>query len=247
LVRFFTLTPADVGLVDPGRGRSPKARLGLAVQLCVPWLGFVPDAVSSAAVARLSEHLRVPVGELRWYGQREQTRTGHLREVARYLNWKPAKVLQLRELDGFLLARAMEHDSPSLLFRLACEHLAASRVMRPEVVSLLKRVAAARTRAGRETYERVQHLLTPKPMTELDGLLVVDPAIGATRLHWLSTGTTGDSANAVKAELDKLGFLRGLDAHALNLTALTAERRRFLAQVGRRRPGADAVAADLAR
>ncbi|MEU8110275.1 DUF4158 domain-containing protein [Nonomuraea muscovyensis] len=34
LIRFFTLTPADVGFVDPGRGRGPADRLGLAVQFC---------------------------------------------------------------------------------------------------------------------------------------------------------------------------------------------------------------------
>jgi len=44
LFRFFTLTPADVAFVDPGRGRGPADRLGLAVALCsLPWLGFVPD------------------------------------------------------------------------------------------------------------------------------------------------------------------------------------------------------------
>lgn len=45
-------------------------------------------------------------------------RTNHLREIADYLGWKPAKALELKELDEFLLARAMEHNSPSLLFRL---------------------------------------------------------------------------------------------------------------------------------
>ncbi|MEU8976210.1 hypothetical protein AB0D11_44815 [Streptomyces monashensis] len=43
--------------------------------------------------------------------------------------------------------------------------------------------------------------------------------------------------NAVKAELDRLtflAFLRGLDAHALDLTGLPAKRRRFQAAVGRR-------------
>ena len=49
LIRYFTLTRADVGFVDPGRGRGPADRLGLAVQLCtLPWLGFVPDDVASA-------------------------------------------------------------------------------------------------------------------------------------------------------------------------------------------------------
>ncbi|MBZ4321438.1 DUF4158 domain-containing protein [Streptomyces sp. SCA2-4] len=40
LIRFFTLTPVDVGFIDPGRGRSPKDRLGLAVQLCTRCRGL---------------------------------------------------------------------------------------------------------------------------------------------------------------------------------------------------------------
>lgn len=67
LFRFFTLTAADVAFVDPGR-RGPAARLTLAVALCtLPWLGFVPDKVSSApllAVARLADQLGVHPDEL---------------------------------------------------------------------------------------------------------------------------------------------------------------------------------------
>lgn len=81
LIRFFTLTPADVAFIDPGRGRGPADRLGLAVQLCtLPWLGFVPDEVTGApgaAVHRLAERLQVDSGA--GYGRRGQTRTDHLR------------------------------------------------------------------------------------------------------------------------------------------------------------------------
>jgi Domain of unknown function (DUF4158) len=43
LIRFFTLTPADVAFADPGRGRGPADRLGLGVQRCtLPWLGSYP-------------------------------------------------------------------------------------------------------------------------------------------------------------------------------------------------------------
>jgi hypothetical protein len=52
-----------------------------------------------------------------------KTRTDHLRLVAKYLGWRAATALESKELDEFLLARAMEHDSPTLLFRLACEYL----------------------------------------------------------------------------------------------------------------------------
>jgi hypothetical protein len=55
-----------------------------------------------------------------------------------------------------------------------------------------------------------------------------------TRLTWLGTGATQASPATVKTELDKLLYLRGLDAHNLDLSMLPAERRRFLAGLGRR-------------
>jgi hypothetical protein len=79
LVRYFTLMPGEVAFVNAHR--RPANKIGIALQLCtLPWLGFVPDeltAAPAAAVARLSEKLLVPVGELRSYGAREQTRTDH--------------------------------------------------------------------------------------------------------------------------------------------------------------------------
>ncbi len=236
LIRFFTLTSADEAFVRSMR--RPATMLGVAVQLCsLPWLGFVPDDVAAAppaAVSRLAERLGIAAGELADYGAREQTRTDHLRAVLAYRSWRSADELSLKELDEFLLARSMEHDSPTLLFRLACQHLITERVVRPGPVKLLERVAAARARAERETHDRIAHLLTPARQAELDGLLTVDPNLGMTRLRWLGTGPTEASAAAVKTEVGKLEFLRGLDAHTLNLSRLPAERRRHLAAVGRR-------------
>ena len=212
--------------------------LGAAVQLCtLPWLGFVPDDVAAApaaAVARLSERLGIPVGALRGYGAREQTRTGHLREVAAYLGWRTVDGPRWKDLEEFLFARAMEHDSPKLLFRQACEYLSSSRLVRPGVVKILERVAAARERAREETWTRVAPLLGPQRQAELDEMLTVDPVLGRTRLSWLGTGPVAATPAAVKGELEKLAYLRGLDADTLDLSVLPAERRRFLAGVGRR-------------
>ena len=221
-----------------GRGDRQATVLGVAVQLCtLRWLGFVPDDVAGAppmAVARLARQLGLDPAVLAGYGERAQTRTDHLREVMSFAGWRGADRLLLKELDEFLLARAMEHDSPSLLFRLACEHLITSRVLRPGPVKLLERVASARSRAGRDTYDRLAHVLTPARCAELDAMLVVDPEIGMSRLRWLGTGSTEASAAAVKTEVRKLRFLRGVGAHRLDLSRLPAERRRFLAAVGRR-------------
>ena len=86
-----------------------------------------------------------------------------------------------KELEEFLLARAMEHDSPKLLFRLACEYLSSSRVVRPGVVNVLERVAAARERAREETWMRLAHRARPpRRRAELDALLVPDPVLGRT-------------------------------------------------------------------
>jgi hypothetical protein len=156
LIRYFTLAPADEAFVGKVRGRSNV--LGAAVQLCtLPWLGFVPDEVAAApaaGVARLAGRLGIPVGELRGYGAREQTRTGHLREIARYLGWRTMDGAGWKGLEEFLFARAMEHDAPELLFRQACEWLCSSRVVRPGAVNVLERAAAARARARQETWMR---------------------------------------------------------------------------------------------
>lgn len=142
--------------------------------------------------------------------------------------------MEFKELDQFLLARAMKHDSPSLLFELACEQLRSSRLIRPGPVWLVERVATARAAAKAETFTRLEHLLTPQLMTDLDRLLVVDDELGGTRLHWVGTGATQASPEAIKAEIGKLRFLRGIGADEIELSVLPAERRRFLAGVGRR-------------
>ncbi len=67
-----------------------------------------------------------------------------------------------------LVAPAMEHDAPKLPFRLACEWLSSSRVVRPSVVNVLERVPATPTRARRETRTRVAHLPDGRRRAELD-------------------------------------------------------------------------------
>ncbi|WP_308188379.1 Tn3 family transposase [Nocardia australiensis] len=241
LFRYFTLTPTDIAFITPGRGRGPAERLGLSVALCaLPWLGFVPDKVAAApavAVARLAEQLKVDATLIRSYGKRAQTRTEHLRLAAQYLGWRSAGSMELKEMDEFLLARAMEHDSPTLLFRLGCEYLLSARVIRPSPDTVVRRVVHARERAQQETYDRLAHELTAQRRSELDALLATDASIRMSRLRWLSIGPVEASAAAVRNEVEKLGFVRGLGADTLDMSVLPAERRRFLATLGRRLTG----------
>jgi hypothetical protein len=211
-------------------------------------LGFVPDdiwAVPQAAVLRLASQLAVYPTVLDQYGRRAQARSDHLRLVLKYLDWKPVPTggEPLKELEQFLLDRAMEHDTPSLLFHQATEFLISAHVVRPGVVSLMEMVTTARTGAGALTSEKVDHLLTKPMQADLDRLLVHDPEIGTTRLAWLTTPAVEATPTSIKLAIDKLMYLRAMDAHLLDLSMLPRERRRFLATLGRRSTVQDRIAA----
>jgi hypothetical protein len=98
----------------------------------------------------------------------------------------------------------MEHDAPSVLFRLACDYLKGAKVVRPGPVVLVERVAAAREAAKLETFAKVEHLLTRERCADLDRLCGTDAALGVTRLHWLHHGATAATPVTVRAEIDKL-------------------------------------------
>ncbi|WP_431903757.1 Tn3 family transposase [Nonomuraea sp. bgisy101] len=187
-------------------------------------------------MARLAEALGLAPGALRGYGRRAHTRSDHLGQVAKYLGWKQAATgsPEMKELEQFLTDRAMEHDSPTLLFNLAREYLMSAKVIRPGAITLAKMVGAARAAAGELTSHKVAHLLTTQVRSDLDLLLKVDAGLGCTRLEWLTKPATEASSTAVKTSIDKLAWLRAMDAHQLDLSALPNERRRFLAQVARR-------------
>ena len=121
-------------------------------------------------MARLAGRLGVDPMVLERYGDRPQTRTDHLRLVCDYLRWKTAPTggIELKELKEFLLGRAVEHDSPTTLFNLACEYLVANWTVRPGVVSLLEMVATARVTATAVTHDLLAPLLTGQMTADLD-------------------------------------------------------------------------------
>jgi hypothetical protein len=103
--------------------------------------------------------------------------------VAQYLGWKqaPPGGEALKELEQFLLDRAMEHDSPTLLFTLATEYLIAAKVIRPGLFALMEMVGAARSGAAELTSQKVDHLLTGQMRSDLDRLLKHDAGLGVNR------------------------------------------------------------------
>jgi TnpA family transposase len=236
VIAYFTLSPADLAQVRYQRG--DHNRLGFALQLgALRYLGFSPDDPTTApasVVAYLSQQLDVRPDVLPAYGQRAHTRRDHLQAIQVYLGFREAGPVELRALGEWLVDRALEHDRPSLLFRVACEHLHAAKIIRPGVTRLERMVVTARQCAQRETLQRLASLLTEASRTRLNRLLVPDGTTGRTPLTWLRQGATANSPAAMLTTLEKLAWLRGWGVDRWDLSSLTPNRVKFLAQLGRR-------------
>ncbi len=231
-------------------------RLGAAVQLCtLPWLGWIPDDLTgcpSAAVSRLGSQWGLALDDLpellaSYGGWEGRTRRDHRALVLTWLGWRGCGSGERKQLDAFLLARALEHDAPGVLLQLACDWLRHERIMRPSVDTLSRRVAAARDGARAATYHRLAPLLESPRRARLDALLDVDDELGTTRLAWLRRTATAATPEVVKGELAKLEFLRVHGADRLDLSALPTGRRRMLAKIGRRSTNQALQRADVDR
>ena len=135
-------------------------------------------------------------------------------------------------LQTWLLARALEHDKPTLLLQLACEKLHRERIVRPGVTRLERFVATAREQAHEETFRQVTSLLTAERKTMLDGLLQLDAPTGRTRLSWLRQEAVSHAASQILATLKKIVFLHDAGIDQWDLTSLNPNRVKWLAQIG---------------
>ena len=238
LIRAFTLTGADRDLVVIRRGAAN--RLGLALQLCaLRYLGFVPRNLSAAprlrqpALSRTSS--RSARTTIQSYARREQTRRQHFTEVREHLGFSmlrstgPWKNSKLGLSNGPLSTMLRRFSFASLVS--GCAPRGSSFQHRDRIVRL---VSSARGRAQERTYTLVEPLLSAERRAQLDGLLEAKASNSWSTLKWLGQGASGESPGSIKSEVAKLAFLRQLGAHEWDLSDLNPNRRKFLAQVGRR-------------
>ncbi|MFQ5344184.1 MAG: DUF4158 domain-containing protein, partial [Anaerolineae bacterium] len=213
-------------------------QLGFALQLgALRYLGFCPDDLTTtptAVVDYLASQLDLAPDALAAYGTRAQARTDHLREIRTHLHFRTAASDDLNALQAWLVGRALEHDRPTLLLQLAAEKLLVDKIVRPGVTSLERLVVAARGQAQEETYQRMAPLLTDERRTALDELLKPDADKGGTPLTWLRRRATTYSPRAILATIEKLAHLRQLGVDAWDLSDITPNRLKHLAQLGKK-------------
>src|SRR6266581_3556094 len=233
LAVYFFLSDDDEHEVN--RQREPFNRLGYALQLCtLRYLGFVPTdfkATPEVVVAFVAEQLGIAPHVLALYDNR-RTQSDHRRYVRAYLGFRQATPLDVYALQTWLVARALEHDKPTLLLQLACEKLHRERIVRPGVTRLERFVATAREKAHEETFRQLTPLLTDERKTLLDGLLQPDATTGRTLLSWLRQEAVSHAASHIIATLTKIVFLHDAGVDQWNLASLNPNRAKWLAQIG---------------
>ncbi len=231
---YFELSDDDKR--EARRQRDPQNRLGFALQLCLlRYLGFVPDdlpATPHEAVTFVAEQLELDPGVLSFYASRRRTQTDHQLYVQAYLKFRRATPLDFYALQTWVVERALEHDKPTLLLQLACEKLYREKIVRPGVTRLERLVATARDQAHDETFRQLTPLLSDDRKALLDELLTRDASTGRTRLNWLRQEAVSHAASQIIATLQKITFLQDAGVPQWDLSSVTPNRAKWLAQIG---------------
>ncbi|HWJ50548.1 MAG TPA: DUF4158 domain-containing protein, partial [Solirubrobacteraceae bacterium] len=189
LAAYFSFSLADLRWLRSHRGAGE--RIGLAVQLgAVRFLGFVPVALADTppeVAGHVGKQIGVAPATFRRYARDTdgRTRRRHVAAVVEHAGWRACGQREWSSLAGWLTERALEHDTPTILFGQALDQLRAERVVRPGLDRLMRAVSSARVNGRKEIRRRFRPELTPERCEQLDGLLVTDPELGIARLVWL--------------------------------------------------------------
>lgn len=234
LIAHFTLTNSD-GQQIP-QNASVTNRLGFALQLVLlRFLGFhltnlcsLPKTVLDFVASQIEVESEV----INSYGEREQTRTNHQRQIEKYLQFHHPSESDFSRIEDWLLERALEHDRPTLLLQLLCERFLQEKIVRPGFSVVERMVATARNSAETAIFQRLEVIIGEILSQDLDGLLLAPQPSHPTPLAWLRQSATSNTPKSILGGLQKFSQLIQWEVGTWNLSAINPNRRKQLAQIG---------------
>jgi TnpA family transposase len=235
LERFFFLDDADRALIEPKR--RAHNRLGFAVQMTtVRFLGVFlddPTDVPAEVVDYLAEQLGVAdASALKAYGERENTRLDHVRELRRVLEYTEFAESEA-ELRAWVDARAWTTgEGPKALFDAAAGWLRERRVLLPGVTTLARLVAAVREAANQRLWDTLYGLLSSGQRAVLDSLLTVPPGARVSELDRLRRGPVRISGPQMKWALERAGEIAAFGMGEVDVSAIPPRRLAELSRYG---------------
>lgn len=236
LRQFFQISHQDKIFLKSFRG-EPN-RLGVALQIgVVRFMGFLPDKwqeqIPAEVAVMVSRQLHISIELLPQYGQRIKTRTDHLNTILKYLGFRRWQPMDELWLAPWLLNKGMEHDNESVLLQQVCLKLGQEKIFRPSIGTLERMVGSLDEQLHQETYRRVSVLLTEELKTGLTQILELDDIRGITGHRWLCQVPTSNTPRAINQTLEKITFLKSLNVHEWDLSEISLNRRKRLAQIAR--------------
>jgi TnpA family transposase len=231
---FFTLTEDDKALIN--RRTGSQNRLGFAILLCcLRFLGFIPEDFSKIppkVISYLAGQLQIEE-DLPDY-QRIRTKQTQIQEISAYTGFRRARKTDLKELENWLLQRAMEHGKPGFLLSSAIEKLFSEKIIRPGLSVLERIVLRAREGAVNETYRLLLPILNEKTRTKLDKLGEIEKGRKHSYLVWLRRPAVSFSADAILQNIEKIRFLREMKVQTWDLSEINPNRLKFLSNIARK-------------
>jgi TnpA family transposase len=235
LERFFFLDDADRALIEPKR--RAHNRLGFAVQMTtVRFLGVFlddPTDVPAEVVDYLAGQLGVAdASALKAYGERENTRLDHVRELRRVLEYTEFAEAEA-ELRAWVDARAWTTgEGPKALFDAAAGWLRERRVLLPGVTTLARLVAAVREAANQRLWDTLYGLLSTGQRAVLDSLLTVPPGARVSELDRLRRGPVRISGPQMKWALERAEEIAAFGMGEVDVSAIPPRRLAELSRYG---------------
>ena len=236
LNRYFLLSDRELILLKQ-QLRAEHNRLGFALQLCcLRYLGFFPEELQlpERVTNYVAQQLNLIPELLAFYGKRSSTQRNHQRKIQALLGYRRASATDTSNLEQWLVERALEHNQPLLLFRMASEYLYQQKIIRIGTTILAKMVSTARIKAQEINYQSLQNLLTTERSAWLDSLLEVEQDETRTRLSWLQRTPTGNNPKQILETLDKISFLQQNQINTWDLSQLNPNRINYLSKIGMR-------------
>ena len=239
LMRFFFLNREDKTFIHFFHGNQTKTAIALQLGI-IRFLGYLPDnwnsQINNDCLIFVLEQLKI--GQLSFdltqYGSRPATKTQHLQQILKHLNyrrWQP--IIDEPEMEKWLIDRGMEHDNERFLLEKLCQKLHYDKILRPAISSLERIVASIGERLHEETYRRLMFLWTDDLLKELDKILDFDAARKQTLHRWLCTAPTSNTARVINQTLEKITFIQVLKVDSWDISVIPANRKKRLANIVR--------------
>ncbi|MFF8653793.1 Tn3 family transposase [Streptomyces huasconensis] len=235
LERFFFLDDADRELIESKR--RAHNRLGFAAQLTTArYLGvFLDDPADMPVevVKYLAEQLDIgDPSVLKAYGERENTRLEHVRELRRVLEYREFAEAE-GELREWVDARAWTTgEGPKALFDAAAGWLRERRVLLPGVTTLTRLVASVREAANQRLWDSLYGMLGVGQRAVLDSLLTVPPGERVSELDRLRRGPVRVSGPQMKRALERAEEIAALGMGAVDVSGIPPRRLAELSRYG---------------